>query len=80
MGKPHPSLFYVLEALQKETREIRDDIERLRAGHSPVKKRKKYDDLDKRIFRVVEDYETYKEDGNRLEYLRLLGHTVAGNF
>lgn len=80
MGKSHPSFFHVVEQLRKESVEVGQEIERLQAGHSPVKKRKKYADIDKQIERIVGDYEIYKENNEILKYLRLIGHSLAGNF
>jgi len=54
IGKPHLSLYYVLEQLQMEAKEIDKEISRLSAGHSPAKKKKsEYEEKDRPIQRFV---------------------------
>ena len=78
IGKHHPSFFHAIEQFQAEVSEINRDIERLEAGHSPQRKRRKYIATDSRILRIVENYQTYKANDNILGYLRAIGHNVAG--
>ena len=78
IGKHHPSFFHAIEQSQAEVSEINRDIERLEAGHSPQRKRRKYIATDSRILRIVENYQTYKVNDNILGYLRAIGHNVAG--
>ncbi len=78
MGKHHPSFYTLLKNLQEEVAEINRDIVKLESEHSPTKK-KKYDDLDKRIKRTVEQYEEYK-GGRIYDYLVRIGNNIAGNF
>ncbi|KAJ4438196.1 hypothetical protein ANN_14135, partial [Periplaneta americana] len=50
------------------------------AEDSPFRvKKRKYEDLDKRIYRIIERYPDYKI-GDALAYLRAIGHNLAGNF
>ncbi|XP_034238652.1 uncharacterized protein LOC117643707 [Thrips palmi] len=80
MGKAHPTLYFALDQLQSEVMEVEWDIERLGSGRSPEKKkRNQYVLMDARISRVMERYDQYKEDGEMLEFLKAVGHNIAGN-
>ena len=80
MGKPHPSFYHVLEQLRQELTEIENDNERLESGLSPPKKRKKTEEIDVRIRRVVDNYEEYEANGEIPKYRRSIGHILAGRF
>ncbi|KAJ4444548.1 hypothetical protein ANN_06343 [Periplaneta americana] len=41
MGKAHLSFYHALQLLQEEAARIYQDIEKLEAGHSPPRKKKK---------------------------------------
>lgn len=80
MGKSHPSLYFALDQLQTEALEMEMDIERLSSGRSPEKKKKnQYVEMDNRIKRIMGRYEEYKEEGDMMEFLRAIGHNIAGN-
>ena len=80
MGKPHLSFFSMLEQLNEEALVANAKIENLTAGQSPPKKKKKTDDTDKRIERIVDQYEEYKDAGEIPQFLRAIGHNVTGHF
>lgn len=80
MTKSHPSLYHALEQLQGIVAEMEQDMERLEGGHSPPKKKNKYVDLDTRVSRIVARYQEYKEDGELRQYLRAIGHALAGEY
>lgn len=79
MGKPNPSLYFALDQLQREVQEIERDIERLSSGRSPEKKKNQYVEMGRRIQRVISRYDEYKEDGEIVEFLKAIGHNIAGN-
>ncbi|KAK3918978.1 Tyrosine--tRNA ligase [Frankliniella fusca] len=80
MGKSHPTLYFALDQLQMEAMEMERDIERLSSGRSPEKKKKnQYVIMDQRISRIMARYEEYKEEDNMVEFLRAIGHNIAGN-
>ena len=79
VGKHHPSLFVFLDQIQEEVGVIDFQMDRGHGGESPPKKRKKYEDLDTRILRIVSRYGDYKERNDVLTYLRSIGHNLAGN-
>ena len=74
IGKSHPSLYVLLEHLQKEEMEIDRAIEKLECGHSPTKKKRKYEMLDARVERVVAMYQEHKNNQEILKYLKALGN------
>jgi len=78
--RPHPSLYHVLQHLQEEVAEIDADIERLEGGHSPPKKKRKYVEVDKRVSRIVDSYDDYKDEGDVTRYLAAIGHAIAGQY
>ncbi|KAJ4451073.1 hypothetical protein ANN_02511 [Periplaneta americana] len=83
VSKDHPSIYHLLEYLQNEVAEIRSDIERLESGHSSRKKKKKYEkylDLDKRIKKIVANYQEYRSENRTLQYLRTLGIILQVHF
>jgi len=67
MGKPHPSFFSMLQQLNEEA--LVANAEKL-TGKSPLKEKKKTDDTDKRIERIVDQYDEYKDAGEIPEFLR----------
>jgi len=72
--------FSMLEQLNEEALVANAEIEKFIAGQSPPKKKKKTDDTDKRIERIVDQYEEYKDADEIPEFLRAIGHNVAGHF
>jgi len=68
-----------LDQIQEEVGVIDFQMDRGHGGESPPKKRKKYEDLDTRILRIVSRYGDYKERNDVLTYLRSIGHNLAGN-
>ncbi|KAJ4441328.1 hypothetical protein ANN_11183 [Periplaneta americana] len=77
MENPRPSLYYfVLQLLRSETERTHQVTEQLE-GHSPPCKNK-CEDLDKRIYRIIERCPDFKEEGDMLDYLRTIGHDLAG--
>ena len=79
VGKHHPSFYVLLDQLRDEVEEINAEVTRAEGGHSPPRKRIKYQKTDERIKRVVDRYATYKEDDNIIKYLRSIGSNFAGN-
>ncbi|KAJ4441569.1 hypothetical protein ANN_11425 [Periplaneta americana] len=80
MGKANPSFYHVLQLLQEKTARIHQNIEKLEAGQSPPRKKKKYTSFDNRIAPIVDSYEAYRTENNILGYLRAIGHNFSGNF
>ena len=79
VGKHHPSFYVLLDQLKDEVEVINAEVTRAEGGHSPPRKRTKYEDTDKRIARVVDRYATYKEDVEVIQYLKAIGSNLAGN-
>jgi hypothetical protein len=61
----HPSITKLAKCISREQSRFEIDIERLRAGEQPKKKRKVYANLDERIKRIVSSYDV----NNLEEYL-----------
>ena len=85
MGRHHPNLYVFLEALQKEE-EYSEKMRRcVDLGEGPPRRKRKYEENDARIERIVRRYREYREaegdllegdwNGGLLKYMRTLGHS-----
>lgn len=80
VGKHHPSLYVFLSQLQEEIGEVDVQIMRAEGGHSPIKRRSALEAAADRINRIVERYQEYKDDEDRVSYVRAIGHNLSGHF
>ena len=77
-GKVHPDFYSFLRLLRAEQKEVETllvEVAMARAVRAP--KRRKYVALEERISDIVTSYETYRDDGRLLDYLRCLGHNIT---
>lgn len=69
-GVAHPVIWKFIDGLKKLQKLYDAEYERFVGGHSPPRKRKRYEEADERIMKKVQNY-----DGtNIMEYLRGLAH------
>ncbi|KAJ4430418.1 hypothetical protein ANN_22634 [Periplaneta americana] len=61
--RAHPSLYHLLEQLQREVAEVDRDIGKLQPGYSPPTKKRKYTQMESLIARIVQNYENIKHKG-----------------
>jgi len=73
MGVQHPTLWTFITNLRKVQSGRDTFYQHLEAGNSPPKKKKKFMDVDKRIFKIVEDYNNRK----MLSFLRGIAHNIS---
>jgi len=73
MGVNHPSLWFFITCLQKVQSGREFYYSQLEAGNSPPKKFKKYIDVDKRILKIVQNY----EQSGILSFLRGIAQNIS---
>ena len=73
MGVQHPTLWTFITNLRKVQSGRDTFYQHLEAGNSPPKKKKKFIDVDKRIFKIVEDY----NNRNMLSFLRGIAQNIS---
>ena len=73
MGVNHPSLWSFITCLQKVQSGRDFYYSQLEAGNSPPKKLKKYIDVDKRILKIVQNY----EQSEILTFLRGIAQNIS---
>ena len=71
LGCHHPTLWKFLETLNKVQKGRDLYMEHLIAGHDPAHKLKKYQDMDKRIKKIIYEYEAER---SCIEYLQGLAY------
>ena len=74
--KHHPSVYEFLEVMLKEMAEVKVDILRMEFGASPKKKRAKYRRVDRALERLVDNFDTYKDD-DLFKYMVAVGHNLG---
>lgn len=76
-GKSHPSFYTFLKEIQKEQSDSETMLRQLSIGDS-IRKPRSLDQkrMEKRITNIVNEYETYKEENNLLDYLKNVGYNI----
>jgi len=78
VGKNHPSFYHLVRELQKEQRDTEVMVRELSLGRKvKVPQLKRYQRVDERLQSIAEDYQTYKQEGRVLDYLRDCGHNIT---
>jgi len=71
-------LYSFIKLLQKEEKDVETMMVEVAMGRAVRPgKRRKYVSLEQRILSIVQDYETYVEEGRVLDYLRTLGYHIT---
>ena len=69
----HPNLWKFIDILKREQSLNHVNISQARAGHQPQPQRRRYQDSNRRIKNIVQDYHNM----DRLQYLRGLAHNIS---
>ena len=80
IGKHHPSFYQLLEEMKAEMKDAKQHVLQHAFGRSPPKKRLKWTTVDRQIERMVDNYDQYKVAGTQLEFMKGVGHNLAGRF
>ena len=75
----HPSLWKLIDGLRRVQKGRDVDYERMVASHAPIPKRKKYVNVDKRIFNLVQRLNECNQPTDlevHLEFLRGIAHNI----
>jgi len=74
----HASLWRFLDAIRSEENQIRNQVIQVQGGHTRIREpvNKKYKTNQRQIEEIVARYETYKQEGNILVYLRAIGYRL----
>ena len=79
LGMDHPSLWKLIDGLRRVQKRRDVDYERMVAGHAPLLKSKKYVNVDKRIFNLVQRLNECNRPTDPevlLEFLRGIAHNL----
>ena len=72
VGAYHPNFWKFIDILKREQSLNHVNISQARAGHQPEPQRRRYQDSNRRIKNIVQDYHNM----DRLQYLRGLAHNI----
>jgi hypothetical protein len=72
----HPTIWRFLENLRKEENQIFTQITQVRGGHTQIREpvNKKYRTNQRQVEAIVDNYATFKAEGNVAGYLRAIGY------
>ena len=73
IGAYHPNVWKFIDILKQEQSLNHVNISEARAGHQPEPQRRRYQDSNRRIKNIVQDY----HNRDRLQYLRGLAHSIS---
>ena len=73
VGAYHPNVWKFIDILKREQSLNHVNISQARAGHQPEPQRRRYQDSNRRIKNIVQDYHNM----DRLQYLRGLAHNIS---
>ena len=73
VGAYHPNFWKFIDILKRERSLNHVNISQARAGHQPEPQRRRYQDSNRRIKNIVQDY----HNRDRLQYLRGLAHNIS---
>ena len=73
VGAYHPNFWKFIDILKREQSLNHVNISQARAGHQPEPQRRRYEDSNRRIKNIVQDYHNI----DRLQYLRGLAHNIS---
>ena len=73
VGAYHPNFWKFIDILKREQSLNHVNISQARAGHQPEPQRRRYQDSNRRIKNIVQDY----HNRDRLQYLRGLAHNIS---
>ena len=73
VGAYHPNFWKFIDILKGEQSLNHVNISQARAGHQPEPQRRRYQDSNRRIKNIVQDY----HNRDRLQYLRGLAHNIS---
>ena len=73
VGAYHPNFWKFIDILKREQSLNHVNISQARAGHQPEPQRRRYQDSNRRIENIVQDY----HNRNILQYLRGLAHNIS---
>ena len=73
VGAYHPNFWKFIDILKREQSLNHVNISQARAGHQPEPQRRRYQDSNRRIKNIVQDYHNM----DRLQYLRGLAHNIS---
>ena len=79
LGMGHPSLWKLIDCLKRVQKGRDLEYEKLIAGHSPPAKRRKYQAMDARIFKPVQQFSGNSPNfppQTMLEFLRGIAHNL----
>jgi pyruvate/oxaloacetate carboxyltransferase len=78
IGKSHPSLYSLIKHFQKEEADTAVMIAELDAGKKiRQQQRLKYRRINERIQVLARNYEQYKNEGRRVDYMKACGHNIG---
>jgi hypothetical protein len=78
VGKHHPDLYSCITELQKEQSYTEASVAEMALGKkTKAAPKRQWVMLQERIQDIVQDYDTYKNAGTTMDYLRTLGYNVA---
>ena len=87
IGKAHPNLYEVVEAMQEEERYAAQQRQLVSLGEPPPKKKRRYQQNDARLQRLAQGFEEIIAEGDGeedpwkrsyLKYMRAVGHSARG--
>ena len=73
VGAYHPNVWKFIDILKRERSLNHVNISQVRADHQPEPQRRRYQDSNRRIKNIVQDY----HNRDRLQYLRGLAHNIS---
>ena len=73
VGAYHPDFWKFIDILKREQSLNHVNISQARAGHQPEPQRRRYQDSNRRIKNIVQDY----HNRDRLQHLRGLAHNIS---
>ena len=73
LGAYHPNFWKFIDILKREQSLNHVNISQARAGHQPEPQRRRYQDGNRQIKNIVQDY----HNRDRLQYLRGLAHNIS---
>lgn len=77
VGSSHPTIFKLIEGLQKEQQNTEHAMSRIEAGQEPQARRPEYIKNEKRILKIAQKFHDDVFDGSYLPYLKSLAHNVS---
>lgn len=78
IGCKHPNIYQFIEFLQNEQSYVEGNLAKAEAGVPPEPQKKKWKDLNRRIFKIVSDF-SQSETKDYIIYLRSIAHNINFN-